>query len=141
MKTHSVKLAVVILSLLFLNVGTFAQPNKSPYGENILNMGLKIFPESLQSNCPGIVESTIYNVVLLKDYFPNADYSRLLDKLNNLAQENVDPSIRYKAQLASFYLSFGNDIKIVRDNSSYEHDYIFKQIADQLSSKLLVSRQ
>ena len=99
---------------------------------------IRIFPESLNSNIPGIVESTIYNIVVLKKYYPSGDYDHIIDMLNRISDQYPEPSIRYKAHLASMYLSMSN-IVVHPLMKVEDHGYIFKQIADQLENKLLVS--
>lgn len=139
MKRYINKAVVVVLALLTLSISVFAQPNKARYSDKVLEQGLKVFPTSLQSDYQGIVESTIYNVVLLKNYFPNANYKTIVDELNSVAQGNDNPVIRYKAHLASMYLTYGSNIEITPTESGYDPEKIFRQIAEQLEKKLLVS--
>ncbi len=140
MKRNISKVLVIVFSLLTLGTG-FAQPTQSRYGNKVLEQGLKVFPVYLNSDYEGIVESTIYNIVVMKSYFPNANYKDLIDKLNDVAQDNSNPSIRYKAHLASMYLTFGNNIKVVSAEAGYDHEKVFRQIADQLEKELLVSNE
>ncbi len=141
MKRYINTLAVLITSVLILSASSFAQPASAHLSNNVLKLSLKAFPSNLESNVPGVVESTIYDAVLLKYYFPKADYSEIIDRLNDIAKKNNDASIRYKAQLASTYLSDTSNIQIVPNASTLEHDYLFRQIAEQLTNKLLVARQ
>ena len=141
MKRNISKVLVIVLSVLTLGTTVFAQPAERRYGQNTLEQGLKVFPVYLKSDYQGIVESTIYNIVVLKRYFPNADYSKLINKLNDVALDNSSPSIRYKAHLASMYLTFGNNIKLITAQTTYNHEKVFRQIADQLEKELLVSNE
>ncbi len=100
---------------------------------------LEIFQSSLENKIPGIVEGSIYNVILLKNYYPKADYSNVIEELNKIAENYPVASVRYKAHLAVMYLTMNNGIELSPKQNVYEHEYIFKQIADQLESKLLVS--
>ena len=95
---------------------------------------------SLKSDIQGIVESTIYNVVLVKKYYPTANFKAIINKLNDIAIENADPSIRFKAHLASIYLSFSEMIDVQPVFNTFDREYIFRQIADQLESKLLATK-
>lgn len=132
-------LTILIFSIIILSTNSFAQPNLDHCSPQILKLGLKVIPVNLDSKIPGIIESSIYDVVLLKYYFPNQDFSNISDQLNYIAKKNVNPSIRYKAQLASIYLNDTNNIQIIPNTQTYEHDYLFRQIADQLTNKFLVS--
>ena len=99
----------------------------------------QVFERSLQSNIPGIVESTIYTVVEYKNLFPDLDYSRLQKGLDRVARENSDVSISYKARLASTYLNYSSNITITPVSPAYDHEYLFRQIAEQLEQKLLAA--
>jgi hypothetical protein len=128
---------IAIAAVLFSVVSTYAQTTNL---ESLAEKAFKVCPQSLNSDIPGIVESSIYNIVLIKKYYPDANYSSIIEKLNNIAEENPDPSIRFKAHLASIYLSFNEGINIKPEHNTYDHEYLFRQIAEQLESKLLVSK-
>jgi chemotaxis response regulator CheB len=93
----------------------------------------------LQSEIPGIVESTIYTVVLYKNRFPDLDYSRLQSGLDEVARDNGDVAISYKARLASTYLTYSTNIQITPVSPALDHEYLFRQIAEQLEQKLLAA--
>jgi hypothetical protein len=99
----------------------------------------KVFASSLQSEIPGIVESTIYTVVLYKNRFPDLDYSRLGSELDQVARDNRDVAISYKARLASMYLTYSANIQITPVSPALDHEYLFRQIAEQLEQKLLAA--
>jgi hypothetical protein len=99
----------------------------------------KVFETSLQSDIPGIVESTIYTVVLYKNRFPDLDYSRLGNELDEVARDNKDVAISYKARLASMYLTYSSNIQITPVSPAVDHEYLFRQIAEQLEQKLLAA--
>jgi hypothetical protein len=139
MKIDYLKTAVVVLILLAFSIRIDAQPNYSEKGRPDIEKALKIFPESLKSNVPGIVESTIYNIVVYKKYFPEKNYDRILSVLNTVARENENPAIRYKAYLAEMYLNASSKIEVKPVTPASEHEYIFIQIADQLEKRLLVA--
>lgn len=91
-----------------------------------------------RSDIPGIIEATLYAVVECKNRFPDLDYSRLLNAVNKVSQESDDISIGYKAHLASMYLTHSLEIQIAPVQDPDDHEYLFKQIADQLEKKTLV---
>jgi hypothetical protein len=98
------------------------------------------FESSLKRNdVPGIVESTIYTVVEYKNKFPELDYSKIISMLDRVSRDNNSSSIRYKAQLASMYLSDSDGIEVTPVRGAFDHEYLFKQIADQLEKKFLAS--
>ena len=99
----------------------------------------KEFDYSLQSEIPGIVESTIYTVIEYKNSFPELNYARLGNELDEVARENKDVAISYKARLASMYLTYSSNIQITPVSPALDHEYLFRQIAEQLEKKLLAA--
>ena len=89
-------------------------------------------PSSLESKIPGIVESSIYNVIVIKNYLPGANYDEIIDKLNEISERNPDPAIRVKAHLATIYLNSSDIINVVPKHNVFDHENIFKQITDSL---------
>jgi len=132
--THTILLTLTCAVIVFSG-SSFAQEAKAPK-QSVVERAFKVFPPSLESDYQGIVESTIYNVILLKKYYPTENYSVFIKKLNEIAEENTDPGLRYKAHLASIYLTFSNMIDIEPKNHAFEREYLFKQITEQLESKL-----
>lgn len=129
-------LIVIVLAGLF-SANAFAQ---DPDWTARAKKAYEVCSSSLNSDIPGIVESSIYNAILIKKYYPGANYSSIISKLNRIAEDNADPSIRFKAHLASIYLTFTDGISIKPKHDTFDHEYLFRQIADQLESKLLVSK-
>jgi len=140
MKKRIVDFVLVFsLAVTVFSVNVFAKDSTSAKTKVDYQKALEIFQSSLENKIPGIVEGSIYNVILLKNYYPNADYSNVIDKLNKISEEYPVASIRYKAHLASMYLSMSNGIEVHPQRNVYTHEYLFKQIADQLETKLLVA--
>ncbi len=138
MRTFVLEFVLVLLAVISFSFQVMAQPDKLDKKDQMVSRAINIFPESLKSDVPGIVESTIYNVIVCKKYYPDKDYTEILDDLNSLANGTGNPSLRYKAYLASMYLRENSRID-VKPVSSFDHEYIFKQIADQLERQLLAS--
>jgi hypothetical protein len=129
-----------VLAVLMLTAGVSAQEGydsviaKKNYNHK---KNLQIFDQSLKSSVPGIVEGTMYVVVLYKKYFPELDYSDILDDLHEITKSNADLSLNFKAQLAAMYLNNSSAITITPVQNASEHDYLFREIAHQLETKLL----
>jgi len=139
-----IKLAPIFFAaLVVFSFNAYGQNDEMPAPkQSVLVKAYEMCEPSLESNIQGIVESSIYNVILLKKYYPSADYSDIINKLNEISEKNANPSIRFKAHLASMYLSFSNLINVQpKTFPKYESDqeYIYKQITNQLESKLFVS--
>ncbi|HTR80108.1 MAG TPA: hypothetical protein VMM58_00670 [Bacteroidota bacterium] len=131
--------AVVAFALLGVS-GAMAHPDRVDKVPSNQALVLKNFEYSLQrDDFPGIVESTIYNVVIYKNLYPDLDYSRLASMLQRVSKDNLDSSISYKAHLANMYLSYGSTINLMLEHAPSNHEYIFKQISEQLEQKFLAS--
>jgi hypothetical protein len=137
MKTSKILMVIALFAALTLPVNSFAKNSSAPK-EDVEKL-MKWFPKCMESDYKGIVEGTIYNVVLLKKFYPEADYKNLIKDLNKVAEKSDDPAISTKAHLAAMYLSFSNLIIIEPASTGYTPDNVFNQIADQVKDKLLVT--
>ena len=131
MKTHLRRLAAATFFIFAV-----AQQNLPVDKAFVKQHALEMYEMNLQrSDIPGIIEATLYDVVECKNRFPDLDYSRLLNAVNKVSQESDDISIGYKAHLASMYLTHSLEIQIAPVQDPDDHEYLFKQIADQLEKK------
>jgi hypothetical protein len=117
------------------NLHVSIEPNKI---QKILD---KAFIPALHSDIPGIVEGSLYNIVLCKKYFSTLDYTPTFEMLKVLIAENRSSAISYKAHLTMFYLSNADNIVIEPKSDPESQDYLFKQISKELEKKLLVSNE
>lgn len=134
---------VVFYSVVVFSSNSYAHGNKvtkAAKEESLAVKAYEMIPTSLDSDIPGIVESTIYNAICVKKYYPSADYRMIIDKLNDISNSYSEPSIRVKAHLASIYLSCSDIINVEPKHNTFDHEYIYKQITKQLENKLLVSK-
>ncbi len=96
---------------------------------------------ALESEIPGIVEGSLYNIVLCRKYFSALDYTVTLEKLQWLIAENKSSSINYKTHLTLLYLSDANNLTITPKSDPETHDYLFRQLSKELEMKMLVSNE
>ena len=109
-----------IVTTLLLSTFVFANPNS-------------INPETINKNCEkglvhknqGVVESTIKVVVLIKIKYPNADYSDVIDELNDLIMEGSNKNIRLKALIATDYLTNFEQYSWLKNGDYSEGDKLF----------------
>ena len=141
MTALTVKKAIVTIAAFAITLTASAQtPSSDPtLPKDRQEKALQNFRASLKSDCTGIVEGTIYNVVVFKKYYPELDYSSVLSLLNQSAQAHEDASVRFKAHLAAMYLTSEPGIEIVPLARPSDHEYLFRQIAQQLEKKFLVT--
>ncbi len=139
MKKVVYNMVLVVSAVLAITSTNFGEQKNNALNKQVIENALREFPNSLKTGVPGIIESTIYNIVLVKKYFPNEDYNNVIKALSKVAQSDDDPSLKFKAHLALIYLTYGSDIELKPIRDTYDHEYIFKQISEQLEKKLLVA--
>lgn len=132
--------ATILLSMI-VATGAMAHPDAAEKKGMDPKLAMRNFEYSLQwKEIPGIVESTIYNVVIFKSRFPGLDYAHLETLLQRVSKESNDPSIGYKAELAYMYLNYSLEIDTASQTGPADHESVFKQISEQLEKKFLVSQ-
>jgi hypothetical protein len=122
------------------NSRTDLQNNKADFYKRQARLAFKLIPALLESEIQGVVESTIYVAIQVKKYFPSGDYTEMMDKLNRIAENNPDPSIRAKAYLAGIYLNASDMIDVHVKERSPDYNYIFEQITEQLDKNILAHK-
>jgi hypothetical protein len=135
------RLAVAVVAVLMLSLGARAQEDsvvRVKRGINHPRM-MKILESSLQSDYPGIVEATTFNIVTYRDRYPEVNFSPLMHALESLARDTKDSSLSYKAHLVDMYLKYGTDIRVAWPSDWSDHDTVFRQISEQLEKKFLLS--
>jgi hypothetical protein len=138
MNTNLKRLAGTVLAVLAIAIGANAQASHLSQQEFVKKYSLEMFGISLQDKeYPGVVEGTLYNIVECKNKFPELDYSDLLDPVSTLAKDNNDLVIGYKAYLTGLYLAHSSNFHVSPVSGAESHEYLFKQIADQLEEKLV----
>ena len=94
---------------------------------------------ALNSDNEGLIESAIVNVVKLKMYSPDLNYSEIKDKLKELMEAGPSDVIKYKAFIALLYLEHPerfNWISISYDPSKITTiDEMFARIENQVAKK------
>lgn len=109
------------------------------YSKDYLERAEKNSIVSMDSELNSLVESVIFNMLIFKDNFPNWEYDRIVGKLNELAVNGRTISIRYKAQLASMFISnpeLFEDINIVEKDNPNKY---FLEIASRVERKFVAS--
>ncbi len=104
------------LTLIFciaLSTSTsFAQTSNHSF-DKIINSYLT----GLNHSNPGVVESAIEKVMILKLYYPEQDYSQVTLKLDELKLENAKKTIQVKAFIAANYLKNPRQFNSVKKNN------------------------
>ncbi|HUI09186.1 MAG TPA: hypothetical protein VL221_02600 [Bacteroidota bacterium] len=139
MKLRNVLVTTAVLAALSAGASVQAQPDEARYRSYDFDRLMRSFDASLRSDVPGVVESTIYNLVEYKSFFPNRQYGRLVESLDRVARSGADSTIAYKARLAGLYLAYGSPLSDVRVFTPYDHEGAFKLVSEQLERKFLIT--
>jgi hypothetical protein len=88
-----------IFCLIITTSVSFAQES-----DKSIDTAMSTYLTNLNSTSPGVVENTIENVMVLKLYYPNKDYSSFIQKLDEINLSDHPNTIRVKALIAANYL-------------------------------------
>jgi len=96
----------------------------------------KNYLQGLSYNVDPLVESAIFNVMALRQYFPQHDYSAIAKRLAELSQNSPNATVRYKAFLAVQLMEnpdwFGPYDFINRE----DRNVVFQDISQKISGRL-----
>lgn len=124
-----------IFCLFITTSASFAQSS-----DKSVDRAVKAYLTSLNSSNPGVVESTIENVMVLKVYHPEKDMSQIIQKLDELNLGNDSKIIRVKAFIAANYLK--NPHYITDNFSTYPWQYKWTKINNpEFSAQKLFNKQ
>jgi hypothetical protein len=136
MRNNIIKVAALVAMAVIISASNADAGDRKGIDKDLI---MKNFEYSLTWNeYPGIVESTLYNVVVYKSLYPDLDYTQLSAMLKDVAKESKNPTIGYKAQLAYMYLNYSSTIEVAPGNVS--PNYLFKEISEKLEQRFLASQ-
>ena len=132
MKSMSItKAAMVILILFSANLLAKSDPAEKRCVDQIQS--------ALKSENEGVVESAIFISLSLKNYFPETNIGKIVNKINDLVTDGSTPVIKYKAQLASLYFTYPALFSDIKISSKGNPDAYFKMISERLVNTSLAS--
>ena len=117
---------IFIFSIVISATTSFAQ-----LSDKTADKAVKSYLISLNYSNPGIVESAIENIMVLKLYYPERDYSQIIQKLDELRLTNTQKNIRVKAFIAANYLKYPQQSNLGTKNS---HKVAIKKLLDSVDS-------
>ena len=127
---NTFKIMIMAALLGIFTKTAFSQEQKS---QEYLEKAIVAYEHSLDFKMPSVVESAIYNVIVMKKFYPDEDYSDLVDTINDLVADGKTPTLRYKAQLASLYFEYPQLFKNIEfKNTKEKPEFYFKQISEKL---------
>ena len=69
-------------------------------------MAIQNYKIALESENLGMIESAILNILKLKHYYPDCDYSSLIDPLESLESNKENKTIRFMSYIVKNYLTY-----------------------------------
>ncbi|MBI1939267.1 MAG: hypothetical protein HYS25_14250 [Ignavibacteriales bacterium] len=135
----AVKSAKVLTAVLILSITTNLFAQKPSSQKSVINQITTNSLYGLKSDYSSVVESTLFVILQVKNRYPNADYDKLIDRLNELAIDGRTPSIRYKAQLASLYYNYHDLFAEIKFVEKENPDKYFKMIAEKIESQSILA--
>ncbi len=129
----------ILVLVLFLALSLELSAQTRSLSNDYLERAEKNSIITMDSDLNSLVESVIFNMLIFKDNFPNWEYDSIVGKLNELAVTGRTVSIRYKAQLASMFISnpeMFNDMKIIEKENPNKY---FLEIASRVERTLVAS--
>jgi len=106
---------IFILCLVISPSTSFAQ-----LSDKSADKAVKSYLINLNYSNPGVVESTIENIMVSKLYYPEKDYSQVIQKLDELTLSNSQKTIRVKAFIAANYLKYPQQFNWAKKNHQKE---------------------
>jgi len=100
-----------LICLIISTSASFAQ-----IADQIISRALDSYIISLEHYNPGVVESAIENVMVLKSYYPKKDYSQVIQKLDELTLGHSQKTTRVKAMVAANFLKNTNELSWIDIN-------------------------
>jgi hypothetical protein len=128
-------MTIVLLLSIQLKAGEKTIATDIP--EYRIKMAEKNYMVALKRNMPTLSESTLFNIILMKNMYPERDYDRILKSVERMAIRDKMPEVRYKAYLTAMYLTFFDSFSELEITRSENPDPYFDAIADQLQTRLL----
>jgi len=121
----TVVLFIIAGSTLFAGGTKEVKPFKELFELSTIN--------GLNSDNFGVAESSLFLTLELKDRYPGENYSKLIDKLDELAKDGSTLSIRFKAQLADIYYKYYYLFADITIENTDTPDKYFKIIAERIA--------
>jgi hypothetical protein len=73
--------------------------------ENKLERAIEAYQRGLNHSMPAIVESSMFNLLVLKIDYPSTEFTTVLKKLNELSLYGKTSAIRYKAHVTTAFIN------------------------------------
>ncbi len=136
MKTkYVINLFAAFLILAFTATAFAQEPgNAKPFSDKLVVGTLNAMNNSL----PAVVESSLFVTLELKDRYPQENYAKILERLEDLSKNGSTLAIRYKAGLAAIYFNFYDQFKDIKISDKENQDQYFRLITSRIQNNYFV---
>ena len=131
-----------IFTFLILT-STLAIPQSSSPENKKMEIALDNCVVALNSGVNGMVESTLFMIMVCKEKYPDLDYKKIIVELARLSVEGETPAIRQKAFICKTYLEnldWFENIHFQKAENQDEHIYFedeyFRKINERIQNKI-----
>lgn len=126
---YVLNLFAALLILVFTATAFAQEPGKvKPFNNKAVAGTLN----ALNNDLPAVVESSLFITLELKDRYPQENYKKIIDRLEDLSQNGPTLAIRYKAGLAAIYYNYYDQFKDIKISDKENPDLYFKTIATRI---------
>ncbi len=119
---------ILLIILLIVSLHNAEAKNIKYYVEK----GIPNIVIGLNSNVDGLVESCIYQSIMLKNKYPDFNYSKVIAQLKELSINGKSVKIRYTAHLAYTYIKDYNQFENIELRSDSLPEENFKVLINQI---------
>ncbi len=120
------KILLIIAMLVSLSV------TKAVSNNYYVEKGIPNIVRGLDSNIDGLIESCIYQSVMLKNKYPEFNYNGILSKLKSLSLNGASIKIRYQAHLAYLYIKNTDQFGEVNLNLDADPEDNFRTLINKI---------
>ena len=125
------KLNIVLVILIIFSAASFAG-NSDPI-DNKLQKATNGYIDALQSENPGIRNSALHQLTILKAKYPNYDLTKVEKQVKRLSKKDSELLIRVNAEITYRYLTnkdLGNRINIITNDPKTFFKELYSQVSD-----------
>ena len=130
-----VVIAVVALSMV-ANVNA-----KNRYNQQwLLNRAEENYVMLCNQGYESVMESVIFNVIMMKNNYPDFNYDKIINALDKLAKDHESVTVQHKAYIASVYLRHSELFKLPATINKQNPNACFKAMALDLENAVFVEK-
>jgi len=137
------QMIALTIATALMAAATVAQPayfsGRESHRSANLDKAAQRYAECLESCNTGVIESALAHAIQMKLYAPEKGFDVLWQKINSLSVNGCNPSIRYKAYLASLVYGDPELFKLEQGQKFDSAENLFNSVSTRLQVTLLGS--